>query len=72
VSRSELVKGYAVDEGLYVTGSDEGLQNLKLESNGAIQIERFVPEAEIDRVHGRRPTIWSRRGRRHGALPGHP
>jgi DNA end-binding protein Ku len=49
--RSELVKGYAVDKDLYVTVTDEELRNLRLESNGAIQIERFVPEAEIDRLY---------------------
>jgi DNA end-binding protein Ku len=51
VRRSDLVKGYAIDKGLYVTVTDEELQNLKLESNGAIQIERFVSEAEIDRLY---------------------
>jgi len=49
--RSELVKGYQVDKGLYVTVTDDELRAIKLESNGAIQIERFVPEAEIDRLY---------------------
>jgi DNA end-binding protein Ku len=51
VRRSELVKGYAIDKDLYVTVTDEELQNLKVESNGAIQIERFVHESEIDRLY---------------------
>lgn len=55
VSRGELVKGYQVDKGLYVTVTDEELRALKLESNGAIQIERFVGDAEIDRLYWDQP-----------------
>lgn len=51
VTRSDLVKGYAIDKGLYVTVTDDELRDLRVESNGAIQIERFVPEAEIDRLY---------------------
>jgi DNA end-binding protein Ku len=49
--RSELVKGYEVDKGLYVTVTDEEIRALRVDSDGAIQIERFVPEAEIDRLY---------------------
>jgi DNA end-binding protein Ku len=55
LQRSELVKGYEVERGLYVTVTEEELRGLKLESNGAIQIERFVPEAEIDRLYWDQP-----------------
>lgn len=55
VLRSELVKGYQVDKGLYVTVTDDELRALKLESNGAISIERFVAEAEIDRLYWDQP-----------------
>lgn len=51
VNRADLVKGYEVDKGLYVTVTEEEIRNLRLESNGAIQIERFVAEAEIDRLY---------------------
>jgi DNA end-binding protein Ku len=51
VARSDLVKGYQVDKGLYVTVTEEEIRSVKLESNGAIQIERFVAEAEIDRLY---------------------
>ncbi len=51
VLRSDLVKGYQIDKGLYVTVTDDELRALKLESNGAIQIERFVAESEIDRLY---------------------
>jgi DNA end-binding protein Ku len=51
LDRAELVKGYEVEKGQYVTVTDEEIRNLRIESNGAIQIERFVPEAEIDRVY---------------------
>ncbi|MCR5874348.1 Ku protein [Phenylobacterium sp. J426] len=55
VQRSDLVKGYQVDKNLYVTVTDDELRALKVESNGAIQIERFVPEAEIDRLYWDQP-----------------
>lgn len=51
VPRTELVKGYEVDRGLHVTITDEEIRGLKVESNGAFQIERFTPEAEIDRLY---------------------
>lgn len=55
VERRDLVKGYAIDKGLYVTVTDDELRALKLESNGAFAIERFVPEAEIDRLYWDQP-----------------
>lgn len=55
VQRADLVKGYAVDKNLYVTVTDDELRALKVESNGAIQIERFVPEVEIDRLYWDQP-----------------
>jgi DNA end-binding protein Ku len=51
LQRSELVKGYEVDKGVYVTVTEEEIRALRVESNGAIQIERFVAEAEIDRLY---------------------
>jgi len=51
VERSELIKGYEVDKGQYVTVTDEELRELRVPSNGAVQIERFVPEADIDRLY---------------------
>jgi hypothetical protein len=60
LQRSELVKGYEVDKGQYVTVTDEEIRNLRIESNGAIQIERFVSQAEIDRVYWTRPTTLCR------------
>jgi DNA end-binding protein Ku len=51
VARSDLVKGYAIDKGLYVTLTEDEIRSVRIESNGAIQIERFVPEADIDRLY---------------------
>jgi len=51
VERSELIKGYEVDKGQYVTVTDEELKELRVPSNGAVQIERFVPETDIDRLY---------------------
>lgn len=51
VARSELVKGFEIDKGLHVVVTEDELRGLKVPSNGAIQIERFVPEADIDRLY---------------------
>lgn len=50
VDRSELVKGYEVSKGEYILLTDEEIRSVKLESTKTIDIERFVPEAEIDRI----------------------
>ncbi|CAN7618652.1 Ku protein [Phenylobacterium sp. LjRoot219] len=50
VERSALVKGYAIDKGLYVTLTDDELRSIKPESAGTIVIERFVPAADINRL----------------------
>lgn len=51
VDRSTLVKGYAVARDDYILLSDEEIRSVKLESTRTIDIERFVPEAEIDRLY---------------------
>ena len=51
VERSSLVKGYAIDKGLYVTLTEDEIRSVKPESAGTITIERFVGEAEIDRLY---------------------
>jgi DNA end-binding protein Ku len=55
VERSELVKGYEVSKGEYVILTDEEIKSVKLESTKTIDIERFVPEAEIDRIYWDNP-----------------
>lgn len=63
VARSELVKGYAIDKGLYVTVTDEELDAVKAERSRTIEVERFVPEAEIDRLYWDSPYFLAPDGK---------
>jgi DNA end-binding protein Ku len=51
IDRSDLVKGYEVSKGEYVLLTDEEIKSVKLESTKTIDIERFVPGDEIDRIY---------------------
>ncbi|QUD89268.1 non-homologous end joining protein Ku [Phenylobacterium montanum] len=51
VERAELVKGYEVDRDQYVLLTPEDLDSVRLESTRTIDIERFVPAADIDRLY---------------------
>ncbi|MGO4410058.1 MULTISPECIES: non-homologous end joining protein Ku [unclassified Brevundimonas] len=55
VERSSLVKGYAVAKDEYILLSDDEIKSVKLESTKTIDIERFVPEEEIDRLYWDNP-----------------
>jgi DNA end-binding protein Ku len=55
VDRSDLVKGYEVEKGKYVLVTDEEIRSVRLESTRTIDIERFVPADEIDRVYWDHP-----------------
>lgn len=55
VDRSTLVKGYEIERGRYVLVTDEEIRSVKLESTRTIDIERFVPQAEIDRLYWDNP-----------------
>jgi DNA end-binding protein Ku len=55
VERSELVKGYEVSKGEYILLTDEEIRSVKLESTKIIEIERFVPGDEIDRIYWDNP-----------------
>jgi DNA end-binding protein Ku len=55
VERSDLVKGYEVSKGEYVLLTDEEIKSVKLESTKTIDIERFVPGDEIDRLYWDNP-----------------
>jgi len=55
VDRSDLVKGYEVEKGRYVLVTDEEIKSVRLESTRTIDIERFVPADEIDRVYWDHP-----------------
>jgi DNA end-binding protein Ku len=55
VERSDLVRGYEVSKGEYILLTDEEIKSVKLESTKTIDIERFVPAADIDRVYWDNP-----------------
>jgi len=55
VDRSDLVKGYEVSKGEYILLTDEEIKSVKLESTKTIEIERFVPGDEIDRLYWDNP-----------------
>jgi DNA end-binding protein Ku len=55
VERSSLVKGYEVSKGEYILLTDDEIRSVKLESTKTIDIERFVPEDEIDRIYWDNP-----------------
>jgi DNA end-binding protein Ku len=51
VDTADRVKGYQVSKGQYVMVEDTDLEALKLESTKTIEIETFVPAAEIDEIY---------------------
>jgi len=51
VDPAERVKGYQVSKGQYVMVEDEELEQLKIESTKLIEIETFVPQAEVDPIY---------------------
>lgn len=55
IERSSLVKGYEVAKGEYILLTDEEIKSVKLESTKTIEIERFVPADEIDRIYWDNP-----------------
>jgi DNA end-binding protein Ku len=55
VERSEIVKGYEIEKGRYVVVTSEEIQNVRLETTRTIDIERFVDEADIDRLYWNDP-----------------
>src|SRR5476651_1782560 len=55
IDRSDLVKGYEVEKGKYILLTEEEIKSVKLESTKTIDIERFVPKDEIDRIYWDNP-----------------
>ena len=51
VDTADRVKGYQVAKGQYVMVEDSDLEALKIESTKTIEIETFVPAAEIDEIY---------------------
>ena len=66
VDRSSLVKGFEVEKGQYILISDEEIRSVRLESTRVIEIERFVPAADIDRVYWDHPYYLAPDGKMAG------
>jgi DNA end-binding protein Ku len=59
VERSDMVKGYEVSKGQYVTFTPEELKALDEQASEAIEISEFVPAAKVDPVYYDRPYYLS-------------
>ena len=51
VETDDQIKGYEVAKGEYIQVEDDEIKAVQLESNHTIDIERFVPRAEIDELY---------------------
>ena len=51
IEREEVVKGYEYERGQFVTFTPEELKALAVESSKIIDLESFVPRAEVDPVY---------------------
>lgn len=51
VDTADRVKGYQVSKGQFVLVEDTDLEGLKIESTKTIEIETFVPQAEVDQIY---------------------
>ena len=48
VSSDEIIKGYKFDTDTYIEVSKEELENIAVDSTRTIEIDEFVPKADID------------------------
>lgn len=55
LERKNLVKGYEIAKGEYVIVTQEEIDSVKLESTKTIEIDSFVPAAEIDHLYWDNP-----------------
>jgi DNA end-binding protein Ku len=51
VDTADRVKGYQVAKGQYVMVEDSDLEALRIESTKTIEIETFMPQAEVDEIY---------------------
>src|ERR1044072_7969196 len=63
LSRSDLVKGFAIAKNQYVLLDKEDFEYVKLESTRIIAIESFVPAASMIVFTGTPPITWCPRAR---------
>jgi DNA end-binding protein Ku len=55
VERKNLVKGFEVSKGEYITVTQEEIDSVRLESTKTIDIDSFVPAEDIDRLYWDNP-----------------
>ena len=55
VDRDDIVKGYEIEKDRYVVVTDDEIDSVRLESTRTIEIERFVPVDDIDRLYWNDP-----------------
>jgi DNA end-binding protein Ku len=63
IDRKDLVRGYEVSKGEFILLTDEDIKSVKLESTRTIDIERFVPAGEIDRIYWENPYFLAPDGK---------
>jgi DNA end-binding protein Ku len=51
IERDELVRGFEIEKGRYVTFSDEELKSLEAQGDHAINISEFIPLSEVDPLY---------------------
>jgi DNA end-binding protein Ku len=55
VEQADIIKGYEVTKGEYIELDPEELEAVAIESKRTIEIDEFVPKAEIDEIYMRDP-----------------
>jgi DNA end-binding protein Ku len=51
IDRSELVRGYEIEKGRYVTFTDDELKSLEAQGDHSIEISEFIPLSEVDPIY---------------------
>jgi DNA end-binding protein Ku len=70
VSSYDIIKGYKVDTDTYVEVSKDELENIAVDSTRTIEIDEYVPKADIDPRYLIRPYYLVPDGKvGHGAFP---
>ena len=51
VNREDVVKGYEYDKGKFIIIDPKELEELKIESNKTLEIEKFIPIGSVDQLY---------------------
>jgi DNA end-binding protein Ku len=62
VDREDIVKGYEIEKDQYVVVTDDEIAAVKLDTSDTLDIERFVDEADIDRLYWNDPYYLTPEG----------